>query len=106
MPIETLNDHDASAYAQRLAAVLRQLRARRHELCTSLVDEYQTVLAEYRELPESVLIRDVTDAAVQNIRVPGPTLLRPGTGLHPRVHGLGRRRPGPAHRRAGDGAHR
>ncbi|WP_406151561.1 PucR family transcriptional regulator [Streptomyces sp. NBC_01012] len=67
MPIESHAGRDEAAYAARLATVLEQLRARRHELCTSLVDEYTAVMAEYRELPESVLIRDVTDAAVQNI---------------------------------------
>ncbi|MEU1301268.1 MULTISPECIES: PucR family transcriptional regulator [Streptomyces] len=67
MANETTTGQHGSAYTQRLAEVLQQLRARRHELSSSLVDEYRTVLAEYRELPESVLIRDVTDAAVQNI---------------------------------------
>jgi hypothetical protein len=58
---------DRAAYAERRRTLLEQVHARRHELAASLVDEYRTVIAEYRELPEAVLIRDVAEAAVQNI---------------------------------------
>ena len=55
------------AYEQRRRELLERVLARRHELASSLVDEYRTAVAEYRELPEAVLVRDVGDAAVQNI---------------------------------------
>ncbi len=59
---------DASlTYDQRRRRVLERIHARRHELARELVEEYRTVIAEYRELPESVLMRDVAEVAVQNI---------------------------------------
>lgn len=67
MDIGERSDHRDSVYVERLRQVLQQLHARRHELASSLVDEYRTVIAEYRELPETVLIRDVAEAAAQNI---------------------------------------
>jgi hypothetical protein len=54
-------------YESRRLALLEQVYARRHELASHLVDEYRTVIAEYRELSESVLVRDVAEAAVQNV---------------------------------------
>lgn len=47
--------------------VLRQVLARRHELARHLVEEYRAVVPEYRDLPEAVLTRDVTESAVFNI---------------------------------------
>jgi sugar diacid utilization regulator len=52
---------------ERRHTVLDKVYARRHELADELVQQYRTVIAEYRELPESVLTRDVADVAVQNI---------------------------------------
>ncbi|MEN0136882.1 MAG: helix-turn-helix domain-containing protein [Rhodococcus sp. (in: high G+C Gram-positive bacteria)] len=51
----------------RRRRMLAEIHSRRHEISTKLVDEYRTVIAEYRELPEAVLMRDVAEAAVQNI---------------------------------------
>ncbi|MEV4644332.1 helix-turn-helix domain-containing protein [Saccharopolyspora sp. NPDC049357] len=67
MTVEEHNTPDRSAYAARRRAVLQEVHARRHELANGLVEEYRTAIAEYRELPESVLIRDVAEAAVHNI---------------------------------------
>ncbi|WP_157183267.1 PucR family transcriptional regulator [Sciscionella marina] len=61
---ETVGGKEAS---ERRSMVLDKLHARRHELAERLVAEYRAVIDEYRELPEPVLDRDVTEAAVQNI---------------------------------------
>ncbi len=54
-------------YDERRRKVLERVHARRHELARELVEEYRTVIAEYRELPEPVLMQDVAEVAVQNI---------------------------------------
>jgi hypothetical protein len=54
-------------FDKRRRAVLEKVYARRHELADELVRQYRTVISEYRELPESVLVRDVAEVAVQNI---------------------------------------
>ncbi len=53
--------------ASRRQAVLDKVFARRHELAEQLVAEYRREIPEYGELPEPVLVRDVTEAAVLNI---------------------------------------
>ncbi|MEV6228094.1 helix-turn-helix domain-containing protein [Saccharopolyspora shandongensis] len=67
MTVEERNTPDQDAHAARRRGVLQQVHARRHELASNLVEEYRTAISDYRELPESVLIRDVTEAAVHNI---------------------------------------
>ncbi|WP_406631495.1 PucR family transcriptional regulator [Amycolatopsis sp. WGS_07] len=56
-----------AADASRRQAVLDKVFARRHELAEDLVAEYRREIPEYGELPEPVLVRDVTEAAVLNI---------------------------------------
>lgn len=52
---------------ERRRMVLDKLHARRHELAQDLVLEYRQAIPEYGELPETLLLRDVTEAAVVNI---------------------------------------
>lgn len=56
-----------AGYDERRREVLARLHARRHELAHELVGAYRSVITEYRELPESVLSRDVFEVAVRNI---------------------------------------